>query len=137
MPKITLRHLDPKIAAATSVDENNLQNEFMTFTSTLAYWLVNRAEAQSRVLRAKTALTIVSAEARIPITEAEPKLRVDDLNARIDLDPAVRATNQDLIEAEHQLAYVSAVCEALRRKGDMLVSLGAHQRALLPKGNDF
>jgi hypothetical protein len=134
---IKLKSLDVKVQSAVNIDENDLQTEFMTYTSTLAYWLVNRADAQSRVLRAKSALGIIEATVRNAIVEMEPKLRVDDLKARMDLDAGVQRAAAELMDAEVQLNYISAVCEAMRRKGDMLVSLGAHQRALIPRGSDL
>lgn len=135
--KIRMRNLDPRVEAVTRIDENDLQTEFSGFSGTLAYWLVNRAEAQTRVLQAKSKLGLAEAEARMIILEAEPKLRVDDLNAKLLLDPGVKSASEELVEAEHNSAYIGAVCEALRKKGDMLVSLGAHQRALLPRGGDL
>jgi hypothetical protein len=135
--KVRMKNLDPRVEAAVKIDENDLQSEFQGYTGTLAYWLVNRADAQTRVLQAKTRKELAEANARMRILDEEPKLRVDDLNAKLLLEPTVQAAHEELVEAEHNSAYIGAVCEALRRKGDMLVSLGAHQRALLPKGNEF
>lgn len=132
-----LKRLDPKVQEAVSINESDLQSEFVQFSGQLAYWLCNRADAQSRVLACKAELGLREAVARERILVDEPKLRIDDLRARLDLDPSVQAAQKLLADATHAADYIGAVCEALRRKGDMLVSLGAHQRALLPRGPDL
>lgn len=113
------------------VDEDNLTHEFAVFTAIYARWLYARAHHQGRLLRAKQKLETKSAEARFQYREVEPKITVDDMKARIALDPEVSRVARDVAILEAQDDEIKAVIEALRAKKDMLISLGAQQRALL------
>lgn len=126
--------MPPAIAELFEVDENDLAGEFRRFSAHYSYWLWNRSQQQKRVLEADAVLDRAKNAARNRTRRADPDLRVDDLKELVALDPdvldAVDAYNNAVAEEK----MVAAVVEALKRKSDMLISLGAQQRALMGPG---
>ena len=129
----TMKTLPQSIQDAVSIDESQLSIEFANFSATYMFWLWNRAEMQTAVNLWSTKLDTEKAQAREVLKkEAEDlslKMTVDDLKEKIRLQPGVVHAQTQLNFAEAEEKRLAAVCEALRSKKDMLVSLGAHQRA--------
>lgn len=133
---MTVVALPPNIREMTTINEDQLESEFAKFAGDYAYWLWNRASAQNEVTKRKLRLDLEKAETRERYRN-DPKLeklKVDDMKAAISEDALVQAAQNDLTEAELNEARINAIVEALRAKKDMLVSLGAHQRALTIPG---
>ncbi len=131
----TMHKLPPSVLEAVEIDEDDIMGEFRRFSGVYAFWLWNRAQAQGRVLRESSKLDSLVAEARETIRDTvDTKLTVDDLKAMIKLDKSVLAQQDVCDAAESEERRLAAVVEALRAKKDMLVSLGAQQRALAKGG---
>lgn len=122
--------LPQNIAQMTKINEEDLEGEFARFAGDYAYWLWNRAKAQTAVSRRKVELELARADARTRLRDQLEKVKVDDAKAMVAEDALVQDAQDALINAELNEARISAIVEALRAKKDMLVSLGAHQRAL-------
>jgi len=123
--------LPDELFAVVTIDEDDLSGEFARFAAVYARWLYTRAELQGRVLSKTRALASESAACRERWLTVGVKMTVDDLKAKITLDPIVARLTKQLETLEAQDGELRAIIEALRAKKDMLVSLGAHQRALL------
>lgn len=131
--------LPEDLAEIMTIDEDDLSSEFATFTAVYARWLYIRSDQQARILKKSNELSAVSAETRLRWSEELTKPTVDDLKARVTADPVVRKLNEQLARLEADAEVVKGIIEALRAKKDMLISLGAQQRALLgplARGND-
>lgn len=130
---IQVSALPKKVTDIVTINEDDLETEFSHFAGDYAFWLYNRAKAQTRINSAKLGLDLAKAEARELVkAQSGPsaKLTVEDIKALVSEHPSVVEATQTLHTAEDNEAKINAVVEALRAKKDMLVSLGAHKRAL-------
>ena len=117
------------------IDDQNLTDEYTSVAHHLAVWGERYARAQEQYLRAK--LGREHREARLRLTlreeyEADPKNRrcteaqLDAMGKAHDEYAGAKVAE---IEAEGQSLRIRGVLGSLRTKADMLISLGAAQRA--------
>lgn len=115
-----------------ALDQTNLQGEFVKYTSDLAYWGAKVASAKQTESLAKLAKDVMAADLDVAAREAltgDKKPTEATVAAWVTRHPSMREAEQALIAATHDFDRVRAVWEALRAKRDMLVGLGAQQRA--------
>jgi hypothetical protein len=149
-----LTDLPDSVRDAVSVDESDLMREFREFSGVYAYWLWNRSEAQNRVIAAELKLEETRASVRAALREAGTddldlsddaplpkkggrtagKLTVDDFKEMLTLNPMVADAQRRLNAAISEDRRLASVVVAMKAKGEMLVSLGAQQRALAKGG---
>lgn len=110
-----------------------LTEEFIRVPSDLAYWGERYAEAVGVALRAYYGRKAAYAESLLRIKgiakiNAE-KLTEADAAARAEIDPVYHQACLDEVEAEAQKVACKARFDAVVAKKDMIVSIGATQRA--------
>lgn len=123
------------LKASVGVDDFDLQGEFVRLSADLAFWSARYATAFKAWNMAKLELERLSAQLSLEIRDA---LQGQATKGRVTLgeieqvlhasDPYVRARLAE-VEAEAEKVRLYGVVDAVRAKREMLVSLGAHQRA--------
>lgn len=143
--KLTLVRPPTSVAQVAEVNQADLQGEFAKHPSDVLYWGWNLAAAGGRVsvarmqrdqtvIRAREAAAILVEQEVADGTrhrgrgQAPGGMTVDSFEAIIQGDPDVRLAVAELRAAEDDEARIKSVCDALRSKGEMLISLGAHER---------
>lgn len=114
------------------LDITNLQGEFVKYTADLAYWGQQVAEAKHQEALAKQQRDIQAADLDTLAREAlmgDKKPTEAMVNGWVTRHPVMAQAEADLIVATFELDKMKAVYDALRSKRDMLVGLGAQQRA--------
>ncbi len=115
------------------INEGDLNGEFVRLPGHTARWAFLAAEAANEVANAKHAYDKVFAtvreEVRTDALAKGNKLTVDQIDGRTTVALKVVIARDAISEAEMRKAKAIAVCEGLRVKRDMLVQLGASQRA--------
>lgn len=116
---------------AVSIDPASLQEEFVAFPGTLSRWGALYADAISAAAYTEEDLTDTEAEVYLELrlgakhTEAE-------LKALVRTDRRVRLKRSIAMAAEaKKIRFREKIISALHFKKDMIISLGAHQRAEL------
>lgn len=135
---------DPAVARAVSINPADLRREFIELSSIMAYWHAKLADAKDAVTRAKNDRDYWRSS---EYARARERLEHDEvLRAQADGTKAYRVTEaavdkaldaeEEWLELQSRLAdtelavdKLRGVIEALKTKRDMLVSLGAHDRA--------
>lgn len=115
-----------------SLDQTNLQGEFIKYTSNLAFWGAKLANAKQTESLAKLAKETMAAELDVVARESlagDKKPTEATVAAWVTRHPSMQEAEKGLIAATFEFDRVRAVFEALRAKRDMLVGLGAQQRA--------
>lgn len=121
------------IQVAVCIDEVDIQAEFCRLPGDLAYYASQLAEAARRRDMAKFNMervysrTLLEEKAAAAISGT--KLTVADTEARVVTSDAYEQARLEMIECEAAKAAAYGVLDAIRAKRDMLVSLGATQRA--------
>lgn len=110
-----------------------LEEEYVRLPADLAYWNARFADCLRTYLRTK--LDFEQTEARLRL-ETRERLLADakkPTESQVDATvlglPEMVQARLLLVEAEVAKVRAAGVCEAVRAKKDMLVSLGAHVRA--------
>lgn len=115
------------------INERDLDEEFTRLPAYIARWGFLAAEAANDVASAKHNYEKVFAttreEIRADAMAKNLKYTVDQLDGRVTTTLKVIMARDAISEAEMRKAKAIAVCEGLRAKRDMLVQLGASQRA--------
>jgi hypothetical protein len=127
--------IDRDVRMVVDIDDQHLTDEYSSVAHHLAVWGERYARAQEGYLRAK--LGREHREARLRLTlreewEADPankRCTEAQLDAMVKAHAEYAAAKVTEIEAEAQSLRARGVLGALRTKADMLVSLGAAQRA--------
>lgn len=124
-----------ELMAAVEIDPLNLNSEFIKVPAHLARYGEMYAEALREHLTAKHTLSRVYASCYLKhkLSAAENGERVTEpmIKARAECDTAYRVALDRAIAAEVEKARLGSAVEALRKKCDALISLGAHVRAEL------
>lgn len=118
--------------SCVTLDNNNLQGEFVKYTSDFAYWGAKVAAAKMHESLAKMAKDATAADLDVSAREAlagDKKPTEAMIGAWVTRHPAMQAAEKDYVTATFEYDRVRAVWDALRAKRDMLVGLGAQQRA--------
>ncbi len=114
------------------LEAENLQGEFVRYTADLAYWGEKLAQVKQAESLCKLSRDTTQADLDVSGREAlagDKKPTEGAIAAWIARHPAMQAAEKDLVAATYEVDRVRAVWEALRAKRDMLVGLGAQQRA--------
>lgn len=131
----TIRDLEVDVYLFDSVTvvPELIGEEFVRVPVDMAYWSARYASAHQDFLRAKLNAERKRAEVRISerrrLIDEHLKYTEPFLDALVDSDERYIAAEDARINAEGERARLAGVLEAVRAKKDMLVSIGAHQRA--------
>jgi len=109
-----------------------LEEEFVRYTGDFAYWGEKFACAKQEESLAKLSRDTTAADLDVGAREAlsgEKKPTEAAVAAWVSKHPAMQAAEKEVIAATFSVDRVRAIWEALRAKRDMLVGLGAQQRA--------
>lgn len=145
MSKLTLVRPPQQIASVVEINQSDLQGEFARHPSDVLHWQWNLAAAGGRVasarmyrdqlvisLRDRTAMRVEREIAEGSRTKGRGQgpggMTVDTFESLIQADEDVQLAIAELRAAEEDEARIKAVCDSLRSKGEMLISLGAHER---------
>ncbi len=115
-----------------TLDNTNLQGEFCKYTADFSHWGERFAQAKQEESLAKLAKETTAADLDVQAREAlagDKKPTEAMISAWVTRHPAMQEAEKNLISATFEMDRVRAVWEALRAKRDMLVGLGAQQRA--------
>lgn len=115
------------------IDPDDIENEYARHAADYATWNQHLAAAQAAQVSAETALEYEKAKARLRVLRqaklsGERKPNNDDIAARIATDVRVVSAKHRIDEAKADVGRIKAVCSGFSKKGDMIVSLGAHLR---------
>lgn len=117
---------------SVSLDQTNLQGEFVKYTADLAFWGAKLASAKQMESLAKLKKETTSADLDAQGREAlsgDKKPTEAMVSAWVVRHPAMQEAEKEYITATYEMDRVKAIHDALRAKRDMLVGLGAQQRA--------
>lgn len=123
-----------------------ISEEFIRTPSDMAYWGERYAESVTRALRAYHDRKRAYAEALLTVKGLakanNEKLTEADAAAKAEVDPSYQAAVVEEAEAEGAKAAAKTRFDAVVAKKDMIVSIGATQRAemaphQLRKNNDY
>lgn len=118
--------------SCVTLENTNLQGEFVKYTGDLAFWGAKVASAKQEESLAKLARDVTSADLDSAAREAlagDKKPTEGAVASWVSRHPSMQEAEKVLIVATFALDQVKAVYDALRAKRDMLVGLGAQQRA--------
>lgn len=122
---------DPeRIHKATNIDPHHLQDEYLAVPGDLGYFCGLYADAVEQHLAAKRSLEFGEAELRITHRTAAVGRRVTEgeIDALVAGEPEYQHLREEVDAAEVVKKRVGGVIEAIEKKSDMLVSLGADVR---------
>jgi hypothetical protein len=124
---------DMDAGKAVRIDDEDLRSEYMTLPMELHQWGTREAEVYEAQQRCK--LEFDQAEARLDsvhralLREDGGKFTENMVKSAVIQDPEYVEAKLDCIEADAEVKRVKAVVHALNAKMQMLISLGATQRA--------
>lgn len=125
--------VDPYLFDSVMVVPELISEEFVRIAPDIAYWSSHYARAHQDYLTAKLNTKRVRAGFRISerarLIGDGVKYTESMLDALVDASDTVFAAEAAEIAAEVERSRIMGILEAVRAKKDMLVSIGAHQRA--------
>jgi hypothetical protein len=133
---------DPeRVRAATNIDPNHLQEEYLAVPGDLGFFCGLYADAIEQHLAAKRALEFGEGELSLHHRASNTGRRITEgeIDALLAGDPEYWRLREDVDAAEVIKKRVGGVIEAIEKKADMLVSLGAdvrRERDWAPSIND-
>lgn len=117
---------------ACSIDRTRLGDEFIELSGHLAFWGDRYADAQVAKMRAELGVKKLKGKIYLQLRASKDKGDTEaSLAARVETDQLVQEAEDLALIKTGQALKLKSLIEAIRMKGDMLVSLGAHQRAEL------
>jgi hypothetical protein len=118
---------------AVNIDPASLHREFAEFPGVLSHWGARYASAISEASAMAEELEDLEAEVYLELRARKDSGQTEQtIKANVRLDRRVRLKRSMLLAAEaKRVRYEKKVISALHAKREMLVSLGAHQRAEL------
>ena len=128
------------VRAVVEIDEHDLSAEYASAPHHLALWGERYARAQEEYLRAKLGRERCEARLRLALREeweADPKNKrctEAQLDAMVSAHDEYAGAKVTEIEAEAVALRARGITQALRAKTEMLISLGATQRAEMQAG---
>lgn len=121
------------VAIVVDIDEQDLHGEFSRAAHHLAVWGVAYADAQRAFLVAKADRERTEARLRLTLREdyeaSGKKATEATVDALLKTHPDYDADKMAEVDAEAESLRVRGILNAVKTKCDMLVSLGATQRA--------
>ena len=136
MPTPTAVTLSPEFAKAVHIEPLALSEEFARVPSDIAYW--NEVYAQSyhvwlelKLARERTWAQLYQEKQSFLLTlgKSGKGPTVGEIEAEVTQAPEYLEVRSREIQAEAEKIRSYGMVDALRSKRDMLISLGAHQRA--------
>ena len=118
----------------TRIDPKNVQQEFVDYPGLLSHWGARYADAIEEAAATAERLKDTEAEVFIELSASKKDLGGTEamLKARLRLDSRVKLARRLAEQAEaRKVRFQHKVMAALYAKKEMLISLGAHQRAEL------
>lgn len=115
-----------------AINQSDLQAEFVRYTADLGYWGMQFAAKKQDENLAKIKRDVTAAELDVMAREAlmgDKKPTEGMVSAWVIKHPAMQEVEKDLHAATYESDKVRAIWDAMRAKRDMLVGLGAQQRA--------
>ena len=126
-------NLTREIALVVDIDDQDLHGEYSRAAHHLAVWGVEYAQAQRGFLLAKSNRERTEAQLRLALREdyeaTGKKATEATVEALLRTHPQYDDAKLDEVEAEAEALRVRGILNAVKTKCDMLVSLGATQRA--------
>lgn len=128
-----MSEFDAKYAKeCVQLEATNLQGEFVKYTADLAHWgevvaACRQGESMAKLTRDAQAADLDAIARETLIGDKKPTEA--SIHAWVTRHPAMQSAETQLVEATYRLDQAKAVYDALRSKRDMLVGLGAQQRA--------
>lgn len=122
------------MARSVGVDDFDLQAEFVRLPADLAFWGAQYAEAFRAWNLAKLELERLSAQLSLEIRDAlqgqaKGRVTLGEIEQVLHASEPYQVARRAEIEAEAEKVRLYGVVDAVRAKREMLVSLGAQQRA--------
>jgi hypothetical protein len=122
------------LAKLTRIDAGNLVHEYETHPGWSALIASYHADAKIRVMRKENELDNREAEKFFYLKDNYEKLfggkpTVESLKMAVQADPSLQALREEIVELKAQEIRLNAARESFLSRKDMLISLGAHERA--------
>jgi uncharacterized protein YndB with AHSA1/START domain len=115
------------------IDQDNLADSFCNQASIFADYAMLFAQAEEREKRAKLKVEEVEADALLQVKadfdKQGTKVTNGILEATVTLRPEVKKAKREYVKAQGNKVQIKLMLEALTQKKDMLIQLGAAQRA--------
>ena len=132
--------IDQYLEECTKIEPMALQEEFVRVPADLAFWNGKYANVYQHWLEMKLAREICFAklwqhhQTQLLINTPKGKATISEVEAAVFQDAEYIDAKVKEITAEGEKVRLYGIMDSLRSKRDMLISLGAHQRAEM--GND-
>jgi len=124
---------DISLVASVSVDDTNLNGEFVKLSSAYAYYSAEYADAVDKEAKAKFLVKKTYAERYLFLREdlqnAGVKVTEAILDSHVQIDTLYQQAYMLHIEAQTNKTEVWGILEALKVKRDSLITIGANMRA--------
>lgn len=118
--------------SCVQLEQSNLQGEFVKYTADLSHWgekvaAARREESMAKMQRDVQAADLDTMGREVLALEKKPTEAM--VASWVTRHPVMQSAEKALIDASFELDRAKAIYDALRSKRDMLVGLGAQQRA--------
>lgn len=118
----------------TKIVPEVLQEEFVRLPADLAYWNARYAQTyqfwlESKLARERECARLYALHQAKLMTAGKGKVTISEVESSMNQDQAFVDVRTKEIIAESEKIRIAGVVEAIRAKRDMLISIGAHQRA--------
>lgn len=131
--KINGKEYEYNVDEQLQIDTSDISEEFATHAGKFAYWaiLVENASYQVDVLKQDLAVARaqLDAQKRAELKAAGKKSTEKMVENMVITDPQYLEKEDAYLDAKRTLGYFKAAKDAMIQRKDMLVSLGATQRA--------
>lgn len=130
-----LEGLDPLVRDAVTIEPMAIQEEFIAVPAHLAYWNSQYAAAfeshiMHKLAREQMYRALYGAYHAQLVSERGGKApTISDVDSRVEPDSRMVEARREEALAEAEKVRLQGICEAVRAKRDMVISLGAHMRA--------
>jgi hypothetical protein len=133
MDEHEFNNLDSYVTDAVTIEPLALEEEFVRMPADLAYWNNQYANALRTYQLAKRAVeqlnALLTIEHRERLNRVVNRVTEAMIDSAVQIDERMDEAKEALIHAEVDKVRIAGVCEAVRTKRDMLISIGAHVRA--------
>ena len=127
------RSLREYLNICVGVDHSSLSDEYMRLPADYAFWNEKYAAVYAEYLQRKSMSEQTKSRRRMELREvlvaSGEKVSEARLDSEVSQDEEYIAARFAEIDIEAKMKYLHGILDVLRTKRDMLISLGAHQRA--------
>ena len=127
------REIDKYQRDCTNIEPLALQEEFVRVPADMAHWNGKYADAfedyEQSKLHTRRLESLIQIEVRDRLARDGGKTTEKAVESAVAGDPRLQAAEDEQLRTEVQLVRLKGVCEAVRCKREMIVSLGAHVRS--------